>query len=160
MGEPMSQEIRGRVFVAGDDVNTDEIIPARYCATTDVESLGQYALEDLHPSKSPGGVPFRPGEYDIIVAGENFGCGSSREVANKLQLLDRLHLTAFTPGMTVSEYFASYQDIAQRLANVQVNVANKLAIGYILAGLEKHTDPDYRLLRSALIVKGDISLAE
>jgi len=77
----MSQEIRGRVFVAGDDVNTDEIIPARYCATTDVESLGQYALEDLHPSKSPGDVPFRPGEYDIIVAGENFGCGSSREVA-------------------------------------------------------------------------------
>jgi len=77
----MSHEIRGRVFVAGDDVNTDEIIPARYCATTDVASLGRYALEDLHPSKSPGGVPFRPGEYTIIVAGENFGCGSSREVA-------------------------------------------------------------------------------
>jgi len=77
----MSDEIRGKVFVAGDDVNTDEIIPARYCATTDVESLGQYALEDLHPSKSPGGVPFRPGEYGIIVAGDNFGCGSSREVA-------------------------------------------------------------------------------
>lgn len=67
--------------MAGDDVNTDEIIPARYCATTDVVSLGQYALEDLHPSKSPGGVAFKPGEYDIIVAGENFGCGSSREVA-------------------------------------------------------------------------------
>ncbi len=77
----MSEEIRGKVFVAGDDVNTDEIIPARYCATTDITSLGQYALEDLHLSKSPGGVPFRPGEYDIIVAGENFGCGSSREVA-------------------------------------------------------------------------------
>ena len=77
----MSEEIRGKVFVAGDDVNTDEIIPARYCATTDVASLGQYALEDLHLSKSPGGVPFQPGEYDIIVAGENFGCGSSREVA-------------------------------------------------------------------------------
>jgi 3-isopropylmalate dehydratase small subunit len=69
------------VFVAGDDVNTDEIIPARYCATTDVTSLGQYALEDLHPSKSPGGVPFEPGGYEIIIAGENFGCGSSREVA-------------------------------------------------------------------------------
>ena len=77
----MSEEIRGRVFVAGDDVNTDEIIPARYCATTDIESLGQYALEDLHPEKSPGGVPFKPGDYEIIVAGENFGCGSSREVA-------------------------------------------------------------------------------
>jgi 3-isopropylmalate dehydratase small subunit len=77
----MSEEIRGTVFVAGDDVNTDEIIPARYCATTDVASLGQYALEDLHASKSPAGVPFRPGDYEIIVAGENFGCGSSREVA-------------------------------------------------------------------------------
>lgn len=77
----MPELIQGRVFVAGDDVNTDEIIPARYCATTDVVSLGQYALEDLHHSKSPGGVPFQPGEYEIIVAGENFGCGSSREVA-------------------------------------------------------------------------------
>ncbi len=77
----MTAEIRGKVFVAGDDVNTDEIIPARYCATTDIESLGQYALEDLHPSKSPAGVPFQPGAYDIVVAGENFGCGSSREVA-------------------------------------------------------------------------------
>jgi len=77
----MSETIRGRVFVAGDDVNTDEIIPARYCATTDVASLGRYALEDLHPAKSVGGVPFRPGDYEIVVAGENFGCGSSREVA-------------------------------------------------------------------------------
>jgi 3-isopropylmalate dehydratase small subunit len=77
----MVEVIQGKVFVVGDDVNTDEIIPARYCATTDIESLGQYALEDLHVSKSPGGVPFQPGAYDIVVAGENFGCGSSREVA-------------------------------------------------------------------------------
>jgi 3-isopropylmalate dehydratase small subunit len=77
----MSEAIRGTVFVAGDDVNTDEIIPARYCATTDVASLGQYALEDLHPSKSPHGMAFEPGKYRVIVAGENFGCGSSREVA-------------------------------------------------------------------------------
>jgi 3-isopropylmalate dehydratase small subunit len=77
----MPEVIQGKVFVAGDDVNTDEIIPARYCATTDIASLGQFALKDLHPSKSPGGVPFKAGEYEIIVAGENFGCGSSREVA-------------------------------------------------------------------------------
>jgi 3-isopropylmalate dehydratase small subunit len=80
-GGVMARAIRGPVFVVGDDVNTDEIIPARYCATTDVESLGRYALEDLHPTKSPGGVPFRPGDYTVILAGENFGCGSSREVA-------------------------------------------------------------------------------
>lgn len=77
----MAKLIHAKAFVVGDDVNTDEIIPARYCATTDVKSLGRYALEDLHPSKSPGGVPFTPGAYGILVAGANFGCGSSREVA-------------------------------------------------------------------------------
>jgi len=77
----MPKVIRGKVFVVGDDVNTDEIIPARYCTTTDLDSLGAHALEDLHESKNPAGVPFKPGEHVIIVAGENFGCGSSREVA-------------------------------------------------------------------------------
>ncbi len=77
----MSKLISGKVFVVGDDVNTDEIIPARWCTTTDLDTLGPHALEDLHPSKSPAGVKFEPYKYDIIVAGENFGAGSSREVA-------------------------------------------------------------------------------
>ncbi len=77
----MAKVIRGKVFVVGDDVNTDEIIPARYCTTTDLDSLGPHALEDLHPSKHLSSVPFRAGQYRILVAGENFGCGSSREVA-------------------------------------------------------------------------------
>lgn len=65
----------------GDDVNTDEIIPARYCTTTNLDSLGPHALEDLHISKNPFRVPFKAGEYTILIAGENLGCGSSREVA-------------------------------------------------------------------------------
>lgn len=73
--------VQGKVFVVGDDVNTDEIIPARYCATTNLDALGAYALEDLHAAKNPAGVPFTPGQYPILVAGTNFGCGSSREVA-------------------------------------------------------------------------------
>ncbi len=77
----MTQLIQGEVFVVGDDVNTDEIIPAHYCTTTDLDSLGTHALEDLHPSKNPSGEPFRPGRYRLLIAGENFGCGSSREVA-------------------------------------------------------------------------------
>jgi len=77
----MSKKIAGKVFVVGDDVNTDEIIPARYCTTTDLDTLGPHALEDLHISKNPFRVPFKAGEYKILVAGENFGCGSSREVA-------------------------------------------------------------------------------
>lgn len=69
----------GKVFVCGDDINTDEIIPARYCTTPDLDSLGAHALEDLHESKYT--VAFEPDQYDIVIAGENFGCGSSREVA-------------------------------------------------------------------------------
>ena len=77
----MPKRIRGKVFIVGDDVNTDEIIPARYCTTTDLDSMGAHALEDLHESKNLFNVPFKPGEYKILIAGENLGCGSSREVA-------------------------------------------------------------------------------
>lgn len=75
----MAHVIKGKVFVCGSDINTDEIIPARYCATPDMDSLGAHALEDLHGSKRS--TPFEAGRYAIVVAGENFGCGSSREVA-------------------------------------------------------------------------------
>jgi 3-isopropylmalate dehydratase small subunit len=75
------REIIGKVFIVGDDVNTDEIIPARYCTTTDLDTLGPHALEDVHIAKNPAKIPFKAGEYTILVAGENFGCGSSREVA-------------------------------------------------------------------------------
>jgi 3-isopropylmalate/(R)-2-methylmalate dehydratase small subunit len=68
---------KGHVFKFGDHVNTDEIIPARYLATTDHEELAKYCMEDLRPG-------FGRGENvrgSIMVAGENFGCGSSREHA-------------------------------------------------------------------------------
>lgn len=77
----VKRTITGKVFVCGDDVNTDEIIPARYCTTTDLNTLGPHALADLHIAKNPFKVPFKAGEYSILVAGENLGCGSSREVA-------------------------------------------------------------------------------
>ncbi|HUZ01088.1 MAG TPA: 3-isopropylmalate dehydratase small subunit [Thermomicrobiaceae bacterium] len=68
--------IRGRVWKFGDDVDTDVIIPARYLLTSDAKELAEHVMEDLDPD-FVGKV--RPG--DIIVAGKNFGCGSSREHA-------------------------------------------------------------------------------
>ena len=66
----------GRAFCYGDNVDTDVIIPARYLTTTEESELAKHALEDLDPTfverVSPG---------DIVVAGKNFGCGSSREHA-------------------------------------------------------------------------------
>ncbi|OPY09815.1 MAG: 2,3-dimethylmalate dehydratase small subunit [Syntrophaceae bacterium PtaB.Bin095] len=67
---------RGRVWKFGDHVNTDLIIPARYINSTDPAFLATHCMEDADPGFA-GKV--RPG--DIIVAGENFGCGSSREHA-------------------------------------------------------------------------------
>ncbi|HQJ98630.1 MAG TPA: 3-isopropylmalate dehydratase small subunit [Thermoleophilia bacterium] len=66
----------GTVHKYGRDVDTDVIIPARYLNTNDPAELARHCMEDI----DPGFVArVRPG--DIIVAGENFGCGSSREHA-------------------------------------------------------------------------------
>jgi len=68
--------LKGKAHIFGDDVNTDEIVPARYLNTTDAAQLAKHCMEDADPEFA-GKV--RPG--DILVAGENFGCGSSREHA-------------------------------------------------------------------------------
>jgi 3-isopropylmalate/(R)-2-methylmalate dehydratase small subunit len=67
---------RGKVHKYGDNVNTDEIIPARYLNTTDEKELASHCMEDIDKD-FPKNV--KPG--DIIVANNNFGCGSSREHA-------------------------------------------------------------------------------
>jgi len=68
--------MRGHVHVFGDDVNTDEIIPARYLNSIDPAFLAAHCMEDADPEFVR---KVRPG--DILVAGANFGCGSSREHA-------------------------------------------------------------------------------
>jgi 3-isopropylmalate/(R)-2-methylmalate dehydratase small subunit len=69
-------QFKGKVFIFGNDVNTDEIIPARYLNTSDPKVLGQYCMEDIRP-----GFGKSVAKGSIIVAGNNFGCGSSREHA-------------------------------------------------------------------------------
>ncbi len=66
--------IRGRVWKYGDDIDTDVIIPGKYLRTTDVSVFAQHAMEGIDPE-------FSPHKGDVIVAGKNFGCGSSREQA-------------------------------------------------------------------------------
>ncbi len=67
---------QGHVIKYGDNVDTDVIIPARHLTRSDPEHLAKHCMEDLDPDfikkRKPG---------DIIVAGNNFGCGSSREDA-------------------------------------------------------------------------------
>jgi 3-isopropylmalate/(R)-2-methylmalate dehydratase small subunit len=69
--------IKGRVWRYGDSVDTDSIFPAKYCYTIgDPGEMGEHALEGLDP-----GFSRRVEPGDVIVAGRNFGCGSSREQA-------------------------------------------------------------------------------
>ena len=69
--------IRGRVWKYGDDINTDVIFPGKYTYTiSDPAEMPPHALEDLDPRFAR---EVQPG--DVIVAGKNFGCGSSREQA-------------------------------------------------------------------------------
>lgn len=68
--------IEGRVHKFGDNVNTDEIIPAFYLNITDPKELGRHCMEGIEK-----GFSNRVKRNDVIVAGRNFGCGSSREHA-------------------------------------------------------------------------------
>jgi len=69
-------KISGRIWKFGDNIDTDAIIPARYLNTWDPKALAAHCMEDADPGFMK---KMRPG--DIIVGGENFGCGSSREHA-------------------------------------------------------------------------------
>ena len=67
---------KGKVFRYPDNVDTDVIIPARYLNTADAKELAQHCMEDIDAD-----FVARVSEGDLIVAGWNFGCGSSREHA-------------------------------------------------------------------------------
>lgn len=90
----MENVIRGKVFVVGDNVDTDQIIPAEFLSYNPADPeerkyFGRYAMSGVPLAQSglPGGnIPFIQGdsftsEFSVIVGGTNFGCGSSREHA-------------------------------------------------------------------------------
>lgn len=72
----MTTTLKGRAWVYKDNVDTDVIIPARYLNTSDEKELAKYCMEDIDKSFAE-----EVKEGDIMIAGENFGCGSSREHA-------------------------------------------------------------------------------
>lgn len=70
------EKMTGKVWVLGDDIDTDIIIPTEYLALKTIDDMKQYGFSPLRPELA---AQIKPG--DIIVAGKNFGCGSSREHA-------------------------------------------------------------------------------
>ncbi len=87
-------ELNGKVWVLGDDIDTDIIIPTEYLAMKSVEDMKGYAFSPLRPELA---ASIQPG--DIIVAGKNFGCGSSREQAPEI-------IKALQVGCVIAKSFA------------------------------------------------------
>ena len=90
----MRHLFEGTAHVYGDNVDTDRIIPGKYTKTLDMSQLAAHVLEDLDPDFKHR---VKPG--DILVAGDNFGCGSSREQAP-------IALQAAGLSVVVARYFA------------------------------------------------------
>ena len=125
--------IRGRIHKFGCNINTDGIIPAVYLVTTDIKELGKHCMEGIDAS-FPGKVQ----KGDIIVAGKNFGCGSSREHAP-------LAIKGCGVSLVIAESFA------------RIFYRNSINVGLpILASDEvyKNVKPDDNL--EADLLKGEI----
>lgn len=73
------EKFTGKVWILGDDIDTDIIIPTEYLALPTVEDMKPYGFSPLRPE-----LAGQMKEGDIIVAGKNFGCGSSREQAPEI----------------------------------------------------------------------------
>ncbi len=88
------EKIQGKVFKFNDNIDTDQIYPGRYLDKSDHQEIAQHVMEGADPSFKEN---YQPG--DIIVAGKNFGCGSSREHAV-------ITLNAAGVGAVIAESFA------------------------------------------------------
>ena len=90
----MKKVIKGRAYVFGDNLDTDQIYPGQFLELVEARDIGQHAMEGADPDFAQ---VFQPGE--IIVGGTNFGCGSSREHA-------AIALQAVGAGVILAESFA------------------------------------------------------
>ena len=86
--------LKGKVYSVGENINTDVIMPGRWCHLTDDDELAKHCMEDLDADFAK-----KISTGDIIVADDNFGCGSSREVAP-------LSIKAVGIGAVVARSFA------------------------------------------------------
>lgn len=133
----MDMKFKGRVWICGDDIDTDTIIPGRRGTIPTFEEMKKYAFEHLMPEFAS-----LVKEGDIIIAGSNFGCGSSREQAATVLAVNGIKCiiaksfariffrNAFNSGILLIEC-SGIQDVVSRWDEVTVSVNESVsANGY------------------------------
>jgi len=116
----MEKVIKGRIWVLGDDIDTDVIYPGKYLPLLNADEMAKHALEGLDSS-----FPDRLKQGDIIVAGEGFGCGSSREQA--ATCLKAAGVAAVVAGSFARIFFRNA--VNQGLPLVQANLIGQARDG-------------------------------
>jgi len=116
----MEKRITGRVWVLGDDIDTDVIYPGKYLPILDPVEMAKHALEGYDVD-----FPSRIQRGDVIIAGMNFGSGSSREQA--ATCLKSAGITVIVAGSFARIFFRNA--VNQGLPLVQVNVADSFKDG-------------------------------
>ncbi len=132
--------IRGKAIKYGDNIDTDVIIPARYLTRFDPDHLARHCMEDLDPDFLN---KIKPG--DIIVAGSNFGCGSSREVAPLA--IKSARISCIIAGSFARIFYRNAINIGLMIFE------SKDASEHIATGDEIEVDPDEGLIRN--ITRGE-----
>lgn len=139
----MDSIIQGRIYKFGHNINSDLIIPGRYLIYIDKERLGQHAFEMLGE-----GFPDKLRQFDILVAGRNFGCGSAREqAATAIQGLGikavvacsfarTFYRNAINDGLPIVECPSLYEAVAEG-DEIRID----LAAGRIAHGVTEHSFP-------------------
>jgi len=137
-------KIEGKIFVYGDDINTDVIFPGKYTyEPMTPEQMGEHALEDLDPD-----FVKKVEEGDVIVAGKNFGCGSSREqaaisikAAGCRAIIARSFARIFYRNCLNSGLFAITDDKIQADVNPGDKIEIDLENGKIAVGEKQYSFP-------------------
>lgn len=136
----METQIEGRIYKFGDNINSDIIIPGRYLIYIDPERLSEHAFEVLGE-----GFPAKLRNFDILVAGRNFGCGSAREQAATAitglgikavvacSFARTFYRNAINDGLPIVECPALYPMVEEG-DHLQIDLA---------AGQIRHRDKDY-----------------
>jgi len=129
--------IKGKAFKVGDDIDTDQIYPGRYLYLTSPEEIASHAMEDIIPDFSEK----IEGEDWIIVAGKNFGCGSSREHAPRAILCAGIkavvaesfsrifYRNAINVGLSVIKYPDTFKEVNQS-DSIKINLQDGFIVLY------------------------------